>query len=77
MLYGDLSPKYQDVIKLVKSLAYSNSYFIVVGTSFYTPISVLLVKYVKQRKAVTINIDSDASKRVPILCNNLKGKVFK
>lgn len=77
VLYGDLAPRYKDAIKLVKSLAYNNSYFIVVGTSFYTPISVLLVKYAKQRKAVIINIDSDASKRVPTLCNNLKDKVFK
>lgn len=39
VLYGDLAPKYDDAIRLVKSLEYENSYFVIVGTSFYTGIS--------------------------------------
>lgn len=72
VLYGDIALKYEEAIKLVKSLEYGKSYFIVVGTSFYTGISETLLKIAKQRKAVIEVINSNASERVPIICKNLK-----
>ena len=72
VLYGDIAPKYEEAIKLVKSLEYGKSYFIIVGTSFYMGISETLLKIAKQRKAVIEVINSNASERVPIICKNLK-----
>lgn len=74
VLYGDLAPKYDDAIKLVKSLEYENSYFVIVGTSFYTGISEQLYKIAKQRHAKIEIVNDNASTRVPIICKNLKGK---
>ena len=59
-------------MNLVKSLEYSNSHFIIVGTSFYIGISQKLLKLAKQRKAQFIVIDENAADRVPIICNNIK-----
>ena len=72
VLYGDIAPKYEEAIKLVKSLEYGKSYFIIVGTSFYTGISETLLKIAKQRKAVIEVINSNASERVPVICKNLQ-----
>lgn len=72
VLYGDLAPKYEDAIRLVKNLEYKNSYFVIVGTSFYTGISEQLYKIAKQRHANIIVINDNACKRVPIICKNLK-----
>lgn len=76
ILYGDIAPKYNDAIKLVKSLEYNNSYFVIVGTSFYTGISSQLYAIAKQRKAKIEIINDNASKRVPIICKNLKQMKF-
>lgn len=73
VLYGDLAPKYDDAIKLVKNLDYGNSYFVVVGTSFYTGISELLLKIAKQRKANIVVVNDNATTRVPVICKNMKG----
>lgn len=73
VLYGDLAPKYEEAIKLVKNLEYENSYFVVVGTSFYTGISELLMKIAKQRKANIVVINDNATTRVPVICKNMKG----
>lgn len=75
ILYGDLAPKYDEAIKLVKSLEYDNSYFIIVGTSFYTGISGQLYRIAKQRHAKIEVINDNASKRVPTICNNLAMKI--
>lgn len=75
ILYGDLAPKYDDAIKLVKSLEYDNSYFIIVGTSFYTGISEQLYRIAKQRHAKIEVINDNASQRVPIICKNLAMKI--
>lgn len=72
VLYGDLAPKYEEAIKLVKNLEYGNSYFVVVGTSFYTGISELLMKIAKQRKANIVVINDNATTRVPVICKNTK-----
>lgn len=71
VLYGDLAPKYDDAIKMVRNLEYDNSYFIIVGTSFYTGISEQLYRIAKQRHTKIEIINEDASKRVPIVCKNL------
>lgn len=72
VLYDDVAPRYDDAVKLVKSLEYGNSHFIIVGTSFYTGISQKLLKLAKQRKASVIVIDENAVDRVPVICNNMK-----
>lgn len=72
VLYDDVAPRYTDAVKLVKSLEYDNSHFVIVGTSFYTGISQKLLKLAKQRKAHVIVIDENAVERVPVICNNLK-----
>lgn len=71
VLYGDLAPKYDDAIKMVKQLEYDNSYFIIVGTSFYTGISEQLYRIAKQRRAKIEIINDDASQRVPAICKNM------
>lgn len=72
VLYGDLAPKYEEAIRLVKNLEYRNSYFVVVGTSFYTGISEQLMKIAKQRKAKIIVVNDNATMRVPVICRNMK-----
>lgn len=73
-LYGDLAPRYDDAIKMVKQLEYDNSYFIIVGTSFYTGISGQLYRIAKQRHAKIEIVNENASQRVPIICKNLSIK---
>ena len=75
VLYGDLAPKYDDAIKMVKQLEYDNSYFIVVGTSFYTGISEQLYRIAKQRRAKIEVVNDNASQRIPIICKNLSLKI--
>lgn len=71
VLYDDLAPKYTDAVKLVKNLKYDDSYFVIVGTSFYTGISEQLYRLAKQRKAKIVTINDNASGRVPVICKNL------
>lgn len=75
VLYGDLAPKYDDAIKLVRALEYDNSYFVIVGTSFYTGISEQLYRIAKQRHTKIEVINDNASQRVPIICKNLSMKI--
>lgn len=75
VLYGDLAPKYDDAIKMVRELEYDNSYFIIVGTSFYTGISEQLYRIAKQRHAKIEIVNEDASQRIPIICKNLLMKI--
>ncbi len=76
VLYGDLAPKYDTAIKMVRSLEYKKSYFIIVGTSFYTGISEQLYKIARQRHAIIEIINDKASERVPVICRNLSKKCF-
>lgn len=73
VLYGDIAPKYETAIKMVRALEYDNSYFVIVGTSFYTGISEQLYKIAKQRHAKIVVVNDNASERVPIICKNLSG----
>lgn len=72
VLYGDIAPKYEAAIQLVKALDYGHSYFVVIGASFYTGISEILLKLAKQRKANIIIVQDDACIKVPHICENLK-----
>ena len=72
VLYGDMAPKYEDAYKMVKNLEYGNSYFVIIGTSFYTGISAQLKRLAEQRNAKILLINSEAARRVPILCEQLK-----
>lgn len=76
ILYDDPAPEYETAIKLVKSLEYGASHFVIVGTSFYTGISRRLLKLAKQRHASIIVIDENAADRVGVICNNLKHIYF-
>jgi len=71
ILYGDLAPEYVTATKLVKSLEYANSFFVIVGTSFYTGISEQLKRIATQRRAKVIIINEKASERVPEICKRL------
>jgi NAD-dependent deacetylase len=70
ILYSDPAPAYKDAIALVKKLKYADSYFIIIGISFYTEISNTLLKYAKGRKAKVIIINEDAATRVPLIITN-------
>ena len=39
VLYGDPAPEYQHAYSLIRKLKYSNSFLVIVGTSFYTHVS--------------------------------------
>lgn len=71
VLYGDMAPEYERAMKMVRNLEYGNSYFIIVGTSFYTGISEQLRKIARQRRSHIIIINDNASERVPHLCDLL------
>lgn len=72
VLYGDMAPEYNTAFNMVKKLEYGNSYFVIVGTSFYTGISAQLKRLAEQRNAKILLINSDAATRVPVLCEQLK-----
>ena len=72
VLYGDLAPEYERAMKMVRNLEYGNSYFVIVGTSFYTGISEQLRKIARQRKAKAVIINDNASTRVPHVCELLR-----
>ena len=72
VLYGDIAPKYYDAQKLVESLKLCESVFVVVGISFYTAISDILVDAARHRGAEVIIINDNAATRVPELCEILK-----
>lgn len=72
VLYGDMAPKYRDAEKLVKSLKLGESVFVVVGVSFYTAISDVLVDAARHRGAEVIIINDNAATKVPELCEILK-----
>ena len=72
VLYGDMAPKYYDAQELVKSLKLGESVFVVVGVSFYTAISDILVDTARHRGAEVIIINDNAATKVPELCEILK-----
>lgn len=72
VLYGDPAPMYAKAKRLVESLEYGNSYFVIVGVSFYTIISEQLLKIAKRRKARIIIINDNAATKIPKLCDQYK-----
>ena len=73
ILYGDTAPLYGVAKKLVQKLRYGASYFVVVGTSFYTAISRDLLRIAKHRKAKVIIVNDHATARVPDIVSQIKG----
>lgn len=72
VLYGDPAPLYNKAERLVKALDYGNSYFVIVGVSFYTLISDKLLKIAKSRQAEIIIINDSATTKVPEFCKKYK-----
>lgn len=72
VLYGDPAPEYQHAYSLIRKLKYSNSFLVIVGTSFYTHVSEEIKRLAEKRKARVIIINDDAEHAVPEICNQLK-----
>lgn len=72
VLYGDLAPKYTDAVRMVKHLKWNDSYFVIVGTSFYTGISTELKRLAERQNARIITINENASTEVPRICEVLR-----
>ena len=71
VLYGDSAPEYQVAGSLIDKLKYKDSYFVIVGTSFYTTISSQALKWAQMRGAKIILINSNATREVPEVCARL------
>lgn len=76
VLYGDMAPKYYDAEKLVKSLVFGESVFVIVGVSFYTAISDRLYDIARRRGADVYIINKNAATEVPELCEKLKAEGY-
>lgn len=64
VLYGDSAPKYSEALGWIRRLR-SGDILLVVGTSYYTPISIS-IKHLAQRIGVTvIEINEDSEVKVP------------
>ena len=72
VLYGDAAPESQTAGSLIDKLKYKDSYFVIVGTSFYTTISSMALKWAQMRGAKILLINSNASTEVPLVCEKLK-----
>lgn len=70
VLYGDPAPMYEKARRLVSSLEEDNSYFVVIGTSYYTAIAAELLTIAKNRGAKIIEINRDADIFVPRVCRD-------
>lgn len=75
VLYGDKADRYEDAWSLIHKLQYHNSYFIIIGTSFYTQISSLLHIKALSRKAKVIIIDENAATEVPALLERIDKRI--
>ena len=71
VLYGDSAPEYQTAGSLIDKLKYKDSYFVIVGTSFYTTISSQALKWAQMRGAKIILINHNATTEVPEVCARL------
>ena len=76
VLYGDPAPAYQKAYDLVRSLEYNNSYFVIVGTSFFTRFSEEIKRIAEEQEARIIIINDNAEVKVPEICSNLRAKLF-
>lgn len=72
VLYGDSAPEYQTAGALIDKLKYKDSYFVIVGTSFYTTISSHALKWAQMRGAKILLINKNAATEVPEVCKKLQ-----
>lgn len=77
VLYGDPAPMYDKANRLVLSLEEDNSYFVVIGTSYYTAIARELVIVAESRGAKVIEINKDADFYVPKVCEEFERRFGK
>lgn len=71
VLYDDMAPMYPTAHKMVGTLT-SDDFFIIVGTSFYTGISIDLLRIAQSKHTKGVVINDNASEKVPNVCNLLK-----
>jgi NAD-dependent deacetylase len=72
VLYGDPAPEYYTAEDRMNDLVGDNCVFVIVGTSFYTHIANRLRWVAEHWGARVLTINSDATTRVPELCEFLK-----
>lgn len=72
VLYGDAAPLYSDAYDIMLDLDLHQSYVVIVGTSFYTGISEELYQIAKRYATRVWIINSNASIRVPEVCEEIK-----
>jgi NAD-dependent deacetylase len=75
VLYGDRAPMYQEAMDMVQNLDYGDSYFIIVGVSFYTSISNQLKKLAEIQDSKIIIINQNATIEVSKLIKELGSKI--
>lgn len=72
VLYGDSAPLYSDAYDIMLDLDLHQSYVVIVGTSFYTGISEELYQIAERYATRVWIINSNASVRVPEVCEEIK-----
>lgn len=72
VLYGDSAPLYSSAYDIMLDLDLHQSYVVIVGTSFYTGISEELYQIAKRYATRVWIINSNASIRVPEVCEEIK-----
>lgn len=72
VLYGDSAPLYNKAYNIMLDLDLHQSYVVIVGTSFYTGISEELYQIAKRYATRVWIINSNASIRVPEVCEEIK-----
>lgn len=71
VLYDDMAPRYVSAYDMVCDLKPYDSYFVIVGTSFYTSISCQLRSAALARHSNVLVINHDAQIIVPQVCQSL------
>lgn len=72
VLYGDSAPLYNKAYNIMLDLDLHQSYVVIVGTSFYTGISEELYQIAEKYATRVWIINSNASIRVPEVCEEIK-----
>lgn len=72
VLYGDSAPLYSNAYDIMLDLDLHQSYVVIVGTSFYTGISEELYQIAERYATRVWIINSNASIRVPEVCEEIK-----
>lgn len=76
VLYGDIPTLYDTAVDLLYDIKYDDSYFIIIGTSFFLGICKNLKTVAERRNAKIIIINDNASKKVPKLMKKLYKKGY-